>query len=110
MSVITVSEVKDLLNITTTADDGAVVDVITRAEAALAGKVGRLEPTVVVEWLPSDGGGQRLVLAWAHAATLVSVTPVGGAPIPVGDLYVQGGLIESNSGTPFAGLITPVFA
>lgn len=74
MSVITVSEVKDLLNITTTADDGAVVDVITRAEAALAGKVGRLEPTVVVEWLPSDGGAVTLT-----SLPVLSLTAVSGA-------------------------------
>ena len=107
MSVITASEAKAHLNLSSATPDEEVADFIAAAEGAVVLRVGPLASEVSER---VNGGGQRLVLAWAHAATLVSVTPVGGAPIPVGDLYVQGGLIESNSGTPFAGLITPVFA
>lgn len=95
MSVVTAAEAKAHLNLSGATPDEEVAVFIASAEAAIARRVGPLDVTQVTERVD---GGQRLVLRWPHALTLVSVTPVGGSPLTLADLYLQHGVIESNSG------------
>lgn len=102
MSVLSLSDAKQHLNITSGDNDAELLTFIGRAQAAIEQKVGPLSSTATTERVP--GQCEALVLTSTPAVSLTSVTPVGGTALTVGDLYLDttSGLVTySNAGGYF---------
>lgn len=100
MPVLTLGEIKDHLNITSSDYDAEIATKGAAAESALARKIGPLQSTSVTERV--RGGRGQLTLSTRPVISLTSVTPVGGTALTVGDLDVdpESGVIEwDTSGT-----------
>lgn len=84
MSVLSLAEAKQHLNITNTANDDEVVAFRDAAEAFITRRIGPLEPTVVTRRVVRYGNS--LVLPVVPVLSLTSVSPDYGSPVTVGDL------------------------
>lgn len=102
MSFVTVSEVKDHLNITNGDSDDELQGMVDAAESAIAQVVGPLTPVTVTE--SARGGGRSLVLPQAPVVSVTSITPTDGVALTPEDLYVNtaAGVVEYVSGERFA--------
>lgn len=102
MSVVTVPEVKQHLNISTADHDDELQGLIEAAEAAIAQVVGPLAPTTLTG--SARGGGRTMVLPQAPVVSVTTVTPTDGVALTMGDLYVNAaaGVVEYVSGERFA--------
>lgn len=72
MSVLTLAEVKEYLNISATTSDTELGKFITRGEAAIANRVGALAPSAQTE--AYDGGGSLIKLLCVPVISVASVT------------------------------------
>lgn len=101
MSALTLVDAKAHLNITGTQFDTKLQATIDAAEAAIAAKVGPLEPLSVTERV--RGGGTALVLREMPLIALTSVTSADSEVIDAGDMYpnTASGLVEMNDGSTF---------
>jgi hypothetical protein len=100
VSVLAVEDMKDYLNITEPDSDAELQEFIDAAEAAIAHRVGPLEPTAVTSRV--GGGTAGLVLPRTPVASLTSITPIGEVALTIGDFdadpltgivgYTDGGL------------------
>lgn len=102
MSVLTVSEVKEHLNITAGTWDDELAGTIDAAEAAIARAVGPLESATVTSSVRGVGGS--MVLPVRPVISLTSLTPYQGTPIDTAGVYLDGeaGVIEMVTGEWFA--------
>lgn len=100
MAVLSLSDARAHLNITSSDNDAELLGFIGAAEAALAKKVGPLESTSKTCRVR---GGDELVLPVTPAVSLTSVTPVGGTALTVGDLYLdtESGVVTYSQGGTF---------
>lgn len=96
MSVLTLAAAKTHLNITSTTHDTELGAFITAAEAAITVRCGPLESMAVTERVTVASG--QLALSRPPVVSLVSVTPVGGSALTLGDLYLDGraGVVTGN--------------
>lgn len=93
MSVLTLAEAKEHLNITVDTYDDELTATIDAAEAIVGRLVGPLTPTSTTARV--HGCTRTLLLPSAPALTLTSVTPVeSGSPLDVASL-----LLDTNAGT-----------
>lgn len=100
MSAVSLTRVKEHLNITVTDHDGELQRVLDRAEKRLARKVGPLAATSTTSRV--SGGDCELVLPVTPVISLTSVTPVGGTALTVGDLYCSpAGVVSYSTGGYF---------
>lgn len=97
MSVLTVDDAKAHLNITAEGNTGKLQGMIDAAEAAIARRVGPLEPTTVTV---TTSGSAALNLPVYPILSLTSVTGDGGTVIPLAGLTVdsQSGVITGSAG------------
>lgn len=86
MTVLSLDEAKEHLNLTTDVQDAELAVFIDAAEAAIAKRVGPLEPTDVTSVV--DSGGGTLVLPCIPVISVTSVTAVPG----FGGVYDASGL------------------
>jgi len=86
VSVLTLQQAKDYLNITVATYDTELQAFIDSAEAAIAKRCGPLAPTATTRQV--DGYGCELVLPLVPAISLTSVTPNTGGALVVADLNV----------------------
>lgn len=96
------SEARAHLNITSTVHDGELVGVIAAAEAAIAQRVGPLEPTTVTARL---SGNTALVLPVHPAISLTSISDAAGTAQTVGQFALDGAngvLSYAAAGTRFS--------
>lgn len=102
MSTVTLAEVKAHLNIDSVAYDDELQTFIDAAEAVIVQRVGPLTATTVTARV--NGGDGGLILPVLPALSVTSVTPVGGAALTVGDLYLDSAsaLVTYVSGSRFA--------
>lgn len=103
MSVLSLPEAKEHLNISGSANDGEIQSMIDAAEAAIVRRVGPLVSTVTT--VRVEGGSYGLLLPTVPVLSLTSVTPVGGGTaLTVGDLYIDAssGVVTYNSGASFS--------
>lgn len=100
MAVLTLADAKTHLNITTLAHDAELSSVIPAAEAAIAQRVGPLEPTSVTARLSGTTG---LVLPVYPLISLTSVANSAGTALAVADFTVDPatGVLEYVSGSHF---------
>lgn len=97
MSVLTVAQAKDHLNITTDEFDAELSAHIDACEGRIAADVGPL--TAVATTSRVRGRGWDLNLPVTPVISLTSVTPVGGTAMDVSTLYVgASGVVEFDSG------------
>lgn len=102
MAVLSVDDAKAYLRITVDTYDDEIEGIVAAAEAAIAQRVGPLEPTSVTARV--SGGSGSLVLPVVPAVSLTSVTPYGGSALTVGDLRVNGGVVTyADSASSFTG-------
>lgn len=102
MSVLTLPQAKEHLNISGNANDAELTAMIAAAEAAIGQRCGPLASTATTVRVK---GGGALVLPVTPALSLTSVTPVGGTALTISDLHVtSGGLVTYNSGAGFSSL------
>lgn len=102
MSVVTLAEAKAHLNIERDDQDDEIQSHLDAAEAAVAKRVGALEPTAVTERV--RGCAASLVLTSLPAVSLTSVTAVGGDALDVSDLYVgPAGVVEYEESSTWFG-------
>jgi hypothetical protein len=87
VSVLSLAEAKQHLNVTASDSDAEIQSTIDEAEAMVAQRCGPLEPTTVTERVAGGPGG--LSLSRTPVISLTSVTPVGGTALTVSDLYVS---------------------
>lgn len=88
MPVLSLAEAKIHLNITTSMYDDELQDVIDAAEAAIAQRVGFLEPTPVT--VRANGGGPTLLLPHLPAIELTTITPYGSTTqLDTASLYLD---------------------
>lgn len=100
MAVLTLPAVKAHLNITGEATDTELTLMIAAAEAAIAERVGPLEPQPrTVRVTPK----YKALVIPSPASMLTAVVDSNGASLTVGDLYLdqRPGLITLNDGQPF---------
>jgi hypothetical protein len=97
MSVLTLDEAKDHLNIKDSANDTKVQTYLDAAESAIGQWVGPLEPTTVTQRVC----GNQIVLNTIPAISLTSVTPTGGTAVNLSGSYVHGasGVVSWINGT-----------
>lgn len=86
MSVLPLAEAKTYLNITAGTYDGELQGFIGAAEAAIAHRVGPLEPTVVTARI---GGAAALVLPVYPVLSLTTIADDGGTSVPTVGLSVD---------------------
>lgn len=107
MTVLLIEDAKAHLNLDDATSDSEVWPYIRGAEAALARRVGPLEPTQITRRIPGrpyrgigNGRGTReLVLPVTPVISLVSVTPVNGTPYGITGLDVTpGGIVRFPTG------------
>lgn len=102
MSVLTLTEVKEHLNLNLASgdDDVELQGFIDAAESAVGKKCGGLGPETVTARVD---GGASLVLPTAPVVSLTSVTPVAGDALDVSalDLNAAAGVVESLDGSAF---------
>lgn len=101
MPVLTLDEVTTHLNITTSGHDEELYGFIAAAEAAVAARVGPLEPQAVTSRIP--GRRQVLLLPSAPVLSLTSVATSDGAAVDVTTLMLDSdaGTVEYADGTRF---------
>lgn len=101
MSVLTLQQAKDHLNITAATHDAELQTMIDAAEATLAQLVGPLASTNTTERVA--GGVPFLVLGESPAISLTSVTPYLGTALTLTDLYLdtKTAIVTYNSGAFF---------
>lgn len=100
MAVLDLPDAKAHLNITSTTHDAELPLFIAAAEAAVAKRVGPLEPTEVTERV--RGGCAALSLSTLPVLEVTEVTDAGGGTVDVADLYVSDGLVVREDGGGFA--------
>jgi len=104
MSVLTLTDAKEHLNISGSAFDAELQAFIDAAEAAIGsdGKCGPLAPVAKTERL--SGGRKGLALRYTPVISLTSVTPANGTAYDVTllDLDKRAGVVEWTSGASFA--------
>lgn len=101
MAVLSLSDAKLHLNITTSGDDAELSGFIDAAVAAIAQKVGPLEATATT--VRVRGCSEALALPVIPTVSLTSVTPVGGSALTLGDLRLDttSGVVTYNLGGTF---------
>lgn len=89
MSALELGDAKAHLKLTgdSSVDDAYLQAVIDAAEAAIAKRTGPLEPTARTHRI--SGGCHALVLPALPVLSLTSVTPINGAALTLGDLYLN---------------------
>jgi hypothetical protein len=87
VSVLSLAEARQHLNVTIGDSDAEIQDTIDEAEAMIAQRCGPLVPTAVTERVAGGPGG--LSLSTTPVISLTSVTPVGGTALTVSDLSVS---------------------
>jgi len=93
MSVVTVPEIKQHLNLTVATYDAELQDFLNRAEAALAKRIGPLTSVAKTERV--RGGTTVLRLSHTPVISLTSVTPVDGTALTTSQLTpTPGGRVE----------------
>lgn len=102
MSVLTLADAKQFLNITVTTYDTELPSFIDAAEAAVAQRVGPLSTSSVTKRVA--GYGWNLHLPVYPAVSLTSVTPVNGTALTIGDFHLEPevGAVSYNSGAFFS--------
>ena len=103
MSVLTVTQAKTHLNLSSAVSDAELQTFIDAAEAAIAEKCGPLAATATTERVKSTGG-PMLLLRTTPIISLTSVTPIGGSAYDVTLMEpdLSAGTIEWRSGASFA--------
>lgn len=86
MSAVELEDVKAHLNLKSGVDDAELQAMIDAAEAAIAVRVGALEPTPVTDRLAINGAA---LLPQAPALSITSVTTLAGTAIDVSGLWVD---------------------
>lgn len=101
MTVLTVPEAKKHLNITSGDYDDEIQDVIEAAEAAIAERVGPLEPTTYTTRVYGNGG--QLLLEHTPVVSLTSITPDYGSALTLTGIYTDqaAGVVSYTSGGYF---------
>lgn len=98
MSALSLSQAKAHLNITQAADDAEIQRVIDAAEAAIANRVGPLEPVRIVRRVRPTNG--VLVLPVMPVVDVTSLSDYSGSALTVGDLYLdaEAGVLGLSTG------------
>lgn len=100
MPVVNPAEAKNYLRIAGAQDDFQIETVLDAAEAAVATRVGPLEPTPVTSRV--DGGYTILRLPTYPLISVQSVTPSNGETLDVADLsYDAAGILKYATGSKF---------
>lgn len=86
MAVLTLADAKAHLNITTTTHDAELTSLISSAEAAIAQRVGPLEPTDVTSRV---SGRVALILPVYPVLSLTSIKTSSGFTLPVTDYTIN---------------------
>jgi hypothetical protein len=102
MAVVLLSDVKTFLNITSTGNDAELADMVGRAEAVIATRVGPLAPVTVTEM--HHGGANPIILRRPPVISVTSVVAGGVTTVSGFDLDPGAGLLFSESGYGVAGL------
>lgn len=87
MSTLDLYDAKTWLNISESSDEDKIQATIDAAETAIGARVGPLASTTVTRRVRSCDGS--LVLPVMPAASLTSVTYVGGSVVTLGDIYLD---------------------
>lgn len=87
MSALSLKDAQRHLNLTTATSDSELQSMVDAAEAAIAERVGPLEPVNTTARV--RGGSKLLRLPIAPAVSLTSVTGVSGTVVTVADLYLE---------------------
>lgn len=102
MSVLTVDEARDYLNIASIETDTKIQDTIAAAQAAIEVKVGPLETTAKTARV--RGGNGVLVLPDYPVVSVQSIAPSDGSTFEVADLYVdESGVLSHIDGCTYFG-------
>lgn len=98
MSVLSVAQAKEHLNITSSDFDAELSGIIDACEDRIAADVGPLSPVATTSRV--RGRSWDLTLPVTPVISLTSVTPVGGTAMDVSTLYVEpkSGVLEFDSG------------
>jgi hypothetical protein len=101
VTVLDLDEAKQHLNISDTKHDAELVGIIAAAEAAIANRVGPLEPTDVFARV---AGGTMLVLPTMPVVSITTVTPYGGAVLDPSTYFLDpvAGTLASAYGQRYA--------
>lgn len=102
MPVLDLAAARAHLSITGTTHDVELLSMVAAAEAVIGERCGPLSSTATTARV--EGGRYALMLPKTPAVSLTSVTPVDGAALTLGDLYLdaQAGLVTYDSGAPFS--------
>ncbi len=97
MSVLGLNDVKAHLNISATTTDGEIQSMIEAAEAAIARRVGPLEPTIVTTTVSGSGA---VTLPVYPVLSLTTITDAVGTSIPLMGVTVDlaAGVVSGSSG------------
>lgn len=100
MSALPLDDAKAHLNITSSTNDAELQGFIDAAEAAIAKKVGSLEPVTTTSRVP---GGSALALPVSPAISLTSITPINGSALALSAYYLntESGVISNVWGACF---------
>ena len=88
MSVLSLPEAKTHLNITGSQDDAELAQTIDEAQAAIEGRIGPLE-SVTKTYRVYTHGESSIALPSAPVVSVTSITPIGGTPLSLTDVYVN---------------------
>ncbi len=101
MSVVSVPEAKDHLQLTQPVEDLLIQSYIDSAEAAIGKLVGPLEPTAVTERVRA-GSATVLVVAVTPAISITSITPIDGTALDLAGIDIDpAGIITADTAAPF---------